>query len=102
MAKILYGHVQLFVCYTKPPNIIKVIELMGEYIYIYIYIYAAYVAKKEELRSLCVIVEGKEQEMGQLGKYKDISTHERIILKWISKKQNVVVYWIHMDRNRPK
>ena len=70
---------------------------MGEYT-----IYAAYVGKKEELRSLCVLVEGKEKGMRQLGKYGVISVHERIILKWTLKKQDVLVYWIHMDRNRLK
>jgi hypothetical protein len=49
---------------------------------------------------LCVLVEGKEKGMRQLGKYGDISVHEQIILKWTLKKQDVVVYWIHIDRNR--
>jgi len=40
--------------------------------------------------------------MIQLGKYGDISVHERIILKWTLKKQDVVVYLIHMDWNRLK
>jgi hypothetical protein len=40
--------------------------------------------------------------MRQLGKYEDISVRERIILKWTLKKQDVVVYGTHMNRNRLK
>jgi len=48
------------------------------------------------------MVKGKEKGMRQLGKYGDINVHERILLKWTLKKQDVVVYWILMDMNRLK